>query len=168
MATAFIDGEVRLYDSSFNGRLSKSIECQICQVYAEAANEGSILLRVVPVQQQIGTSICGVMAIANGYHAIRGDDLASTEFNHDQLRCHLASCFEKGHFSPFPMTEPRQSTKERRVSFLNIEVNCRCGKSDSWQDMIGCDGCSKWYHLHCAGLADCVIPDGDWFCQMCS
>ena len=30
VATAYIDGEVRLFNSSFNGRLSRSIEYQIC------------------------------------------------------------------------------------------------------------------------------------------
>ena len=70
VTTTYIDGKVRLYDSIFNGRLSQSTEYQM---YADAAKEGSIHVFVVPVQQQIGNSICGVMAIANGYHAICGD-----------------------------------------------------------------------------------------------
>ena len=78
VTTEYIDGEVRLYDSSFNGRLCRSLEFQICRIYANAATEGNILVTVVPVQQQIGTSICGVMAIANGYHAVCGDSIYSS------------------------------------------------------------------------------------------
>ena len=53
VATAYIDGEVRLFDSSFNGRLSRSIEYQISRsrVYGDTASEGNILVTVVPVPQ---------------------------------------------------------------------------------------------------------------------
>ena len=106
----YIDGEVRLYDSSFNGWLSQSIVYQICRVYADAAKEGNILVTVVPVQQQIGTSICGVMAIANGYHAVCGDSLAALKFNQDELRNHLVTCFENERFTP--SQQPPESEEE--------------------------------------------------------
>ena len=167
VATAYIDGEVRLYDSSFNGRISQSIEYQICRVYADVAKEANILVTVVPVQQQIGTSICGVMAITNGYHAVCGDNLAALIFNQDELRNHLVTCIENERFTAFPLSQqPPESEVERSVSFVNIEVSCSCGKPDSWQDMVACDGCNKWFHIDCSGLNS--IPDGDWFCPVCS
>ena len=116
LATTYIDSKVRLYDSSFNDWLSQSIEYQICQMYTDAAKEGSILVTVVPVQQQIGTSICSVMAIANGYHAICGENSATLKFNQDELRNHLVTCFENEYFTPFPLSQqPPESEEEKSV-----------------------------------------------------
>ena len=113
---------------------------------------------------------CGVMAIANGYHAVCGDNLSALKFNQDELRNHFVTCFENERFTPFPLSQqPPESEEEKSMSFVNIEVNCSCGKPDSWQDMVACDGCNKWFHLDCSGL-NLVnsIPDGDWFCPVCS
>ena len=169
VATAYIDGEVRLFDSSFNGRLSHSIEYQICRVYRDTASEGNILVTVVPVPQQDDDSICGVMTIANGYHAICGSNLATLTYIQEEMRNHLASCMENELFIPFPTSqEPAPASEDRTcgVSFINIEINCSCGRSDTWQDMVGCDGCNKWFHLDCSGLVS-GIPDEDWYCLEC-
>ena len=46
---------------------------------------------VVAVQQQTGSTECGVMAIANAYHGICGDDLAKVRFAEvDSMRNHLS------------------------------------------------------------------------------
>ena len=54
VATAYTNGEVRLYDSSFNGQLSQSIGYRTCQVCVDAVMEGNspTTVLVVPVQQQ--------------------------------------------------------------------------------------------------------------------
>ena len=45
---------------------------------------------VVAVQQQTGSTECGVMAIANAYHGICGDDLAKVRFAEvDSMRNHM-------------------------------------------------------------------------------
>ena len=119
---------------------------------------------MVPVQQQVGNSICGVMAIANGYHAVCGDDLATLTFHQEEMRNHLLTCIENERFTAFPLCQ--HPGEERSVSFVNIEMNCYCGRPHSWQDMIGCDGCNKWFHLDCSGIVH-SIPDGDWFCSKC-
>ena len=125
VATAYIDGEVRLFDSSFNGRLNRSIEYQICRAYRDTASEGNILVTVVPVPQQDDDSICGVMAIANGYHAICGNNLATLTYIQEEMRNHLASCMENELFTPFPISqEPAPASEDRTcgVSFINIET----------------------------------------------
>ena len=122
MATAYIDGEVRLFDSSFNGRLSRSIEYQLCRVYRDTASEGNILVTVVPVPQQDDDSICGVMAIANGYHAICGNNLATLTYIQEEMRNHLASCMENELFTPFPTSqEPALQVKTGLVAYRSIQ-----------------------------------------------
>ena len=142
---------MKLFDSSFNGSLSRNIEYQICQVYRDAATEGSILVIVVPVSQQDDDSIlCGVMAIANGYHAVSGDNLAALTYIQGDMRNHLVRSMENELYTPFPASqEPAPASEDRTcgMSFINIDINCSCGRPDSWQDMVGCDGCNMWYHL---------------------
>ena len=45
-------------------------------MYLNAVVDERLLVAVVAVQQQTGATECGVMAIANGYHAVCGDDLS--------------------------------------------------------------------------------------------
>ncbi|XP_058456571.1 uncharacterized protein LOC131433969 [Malaya genurostris] len=39
-----------------------------------------------------------------------------------------------------------------------------CGPSTCDEQMIGCDGCSKWFHSRCVGVNVDSIPD-KWYCQ---
>ena len=64
---------------------------QICQIYQSSVVNGSIQVAIVAVQQQSGSTECGVTAIANAYHALCGDDLAKLKFAEvDSMRKHLA------------------------------------------------------------------------------
>ncbi len=54
------------------------------------------------MQQQSGGVDCGVFAIANAYHAERGDTVEMLQFDQARMRQHLIQCFEKQQFSPFP------------------------------------------------------------------
>lgn len=42
-----------------------------------------------------------------------------------------------------------------------------CGIGNKWSDMIGCEGCARWYHLFCLVPQLKEVPDGDWFCSDC-
>ena len=45
--------------------------------------------------------------------------------------------------------------------------SCQCGKPDSHQSMIDCDGsCSRWFHYDCAGIND--VLSGEWMCLCCT
>ena len=88
ITTSYINGEVLLYDSKFTGKLSSSLKQQICQIYQSAVR---LRVAVVEVQQQNGSTECGVMTITNAYHAISGDDLAKVSFTEvDSMRNHLS------------------------------------------------------------------------------
>ena len=118
------------------------------------------------VQQQTGKTECGVMAIANGYHAICGDDLSKVSYISEKIREHLSKCMEKKALSPFPVAIPQKARSERTFKYIYIEVSCECKRPDTYQNMIACDNCDRWLHLECAGLSS--VPSGDWFCLNCS
>ena len=118
---AFIDGQVRLYDTLFTGNLSTSLSQQICQVYQNAVVDGSLPIAVMAVQQQTGSGAtkCGVMAIANGYHAICGDDLSKVSYIPEKMREHLSRCMENKVLTPFPATTPDKAILMKK----NIQVH---------------------------------------------
>jgi hypothetical protein len=42
-----------------------------------------------------------------------------------------------------------------------------CGLGNKWSEMVGCEGCARWYHLSCLAPKLTEVPDGDWFCSDC-
>ncbi|KAK7064863.1 hypothetical protein R3P38DRAFT_2826799 [Favolaschia claudopus] len=65
----------------------------------------------------------------------------------------------------------RQKRRERTQGADNDEVLCICrGKYDEDGDVVQCDTCNTWYHLHCLGIpsiADLGPEDDPWFCEGC-
>ena len=54
---------------------------------------GRLVVAAVAVQQQTGSTECGVMAIVNAYRDICGDDLSKLRFAEvDSMRNHLSRC----------------------------------------------------------------------------
>lgn len=46
----------------------------------------------------------------------------------------------------------------------NSDECCLC-KMDG--DLICCDGCPAAYHSKCVGIANSLLPDGNWYCPEC-
>ena len=69
-----------MYDSLFQGKLTPSLEQQIAQLYSCAAKNGMIEVTAVPMQQQTGTTDCGLFSIAAAVHVALGDSMADTLF----------------------------------------------------------------------------------------
>ncbi len=85
VATSYLEGELRLYDSCYLGKLSKSPEQQIAQVYGEAQRRTSLTSQSVQCSHKGGGTDCGALAIAFAYHAVAGDNLATTTFDQSQI-----------------------------------------------------------------------------------
>ena len=81
------------------------------------------------------------------------------------MRSHLEQCFETEELSAFPPS-PRPIRKSR-LKHLSIQVYCDCQRPECYDDMIECDGCTKWFHFKCVGLCSDSITD-DWMCSTCS
>ena len=54
------------------------------------------------VQQQFGSSDCGLFAIAFTVHLAFGDDPQHIAFEQSQMRPHLLKCFQRKKMEPFP------------------------------------------------------------------
>ena len=79
-------------------------------MYRNALVDGSLPIAVMAVQQQTGATERGVMAIANGYHAICGDDLSKVSYIPEKMREHLSRSMENKVLTPFPVTTPDKAS----------------------------------------------------------
>ena len=61
------------------------------------------------------------MAIANGYHAVCGDDLSKISFIPTKMREHLSRCIENKLLAPFPVEH--EARMEQTLKHINIEVH---------------------------------------------
>ena len=59
--------------------------------------------QVVHVQQQQGTTDCGLYAIAYALHAANGDDPAKLKFEQKKMRAHFLECLKKKKLEAFPV-----------------------------------------------------------------
>ena len=102
VVSSYCDGEVRFYDSSSTGCLTPSLEKQLVELYHPAVRDGKLMVTVVPVQQQEGSTDCGIYSIATTYSAAIQANLRTVTYDPEQLRAHLEQCFESEKLSPFP------------------------------------------------------------------
>ncbi|KAJ7652132.1 hypothetical protein DFH06DRAFT_1206870 [Mycena polygramma] len=65
----------------------------------------------------------------------------------------------------------RQARRARAQSKDEEEVLCICrGRYDDAGDVVQCDSCQIWYHLHCINvrsIADLGGEDDPWYCRNC-
>ncbi|KAL5502338.1 hypothetical protein EMCRGX_G009091 [Ephydatia muelleri] len=111
------DGSVFLYDSLVGNTetLPLSLKEQFSTVYKCAANDSALIVTQYPVQQQSGSTDCGLFSIAFAYHAAIGDNLRTLIFDQGRMRSHLLSCFERSEITPFPLATTTTDTIRRRV-----------------------------------------------------
>ena len=169
--TSCIEGSVYVYDSLQTGteEFPRSVENQLLQLYHPTLSppqrqEIGLLAECSPVQQQQESYDCGLFAIAWAYHLLVGDSLNTLTLDQQKLRRHLVRCFEKKKLSRFPKS--RQETPRSEIVWVSVVASCyQCIRPDSWNDMVQCDGCDRWYHMKCARIKK--APFSDWHCKDC-
>ena len=113
---------MRLYDSASSGSLTASLQKQMAEIYRLVVKDGMIAVTVVPVQQQVGDTDCGVYSIAAAYNDALGKNLSAVTYDADKMRAHLEQCFEKEELTPFPRAyKPVPRCREKH---LFIKVYC--------------------------------------------
>ncbi len=152
----------RVYDS-MNYTTSMDTQSQIAAVMQCMA--ASITLEVQNVQLQIGSSDCGLYAIAYATDLCYGNNPSNLRYNQSKMRSHLIKCLEGQKMTPFP-------SRFRRPSHPKIEevrVYCKCRLPDNGEeDMAACDNCNEWYHLTCGNIpAEVFSSETLWLCHMC-
>ena len=106
-------------------------------------------------------------SIVFAVHAALGDIIEGIEFNQYEMREHIVNCFSNGQFTPFPTV---LSISLRLINFpgREIELHCTCGMHKTFDNMVECDQCEKWFHLSCKGITSTLAVDEHWFCKSCT
>ncbi|CAG2193722.1 unnamed protein product [Mytilus edulis] len=84
------------------------------------------------------------------------------------MREHLIHCLENGKFTHFPKNYFGKTPKNLKTKTHIISINCDCGKPDTIEDMVGCEGktgrkmCDVWTHRSCAKN----MKGNSWFCEV--
>ena len=120
------------------------------------------------VQQQTGKVDCGIFAIAFAYHAASGDDPAELQFQQERMRDHLLQCFKKKKLTSFPHTILAKQRKQDAFPYHEIEVFCDCIMPEVYDDMVQCEECEDWFHMHCVGLKSPPPESETWQCSKCT
>ncbi|XP_078310197.1 uncharacterized protein LOC144618313 [Crassostrea virginica] len=159
-----LDGQIYVMDSLSNGKISPSLQIQLASMYGSDYHQ--LTVRIPQIQQQTNSVDCGLFAIANAvqfcFSLYQGSDLL--KFDEPFLRHHLLHCLEKGAFSPFPRIETKAKLNKKKITYIDVQCDCKCILPNLMQEMIGCDApfksCSVWRHRSCAEVED----DDDWYC----
>ena len=64
----------------------------------------------------------------------------------------------------------RQQRRYRDGDDDEDEVVCICNGKDDGRELVQCDDCQTWYHLHCIGIkniAELGREEDPWFCRGC-
>ena len=167
VASSFMNGFISLYDSLSSGTISAGLEIQLARIYGHlegSIEDGGLTIHHVSVQKQEGTKDCGVYAIAFAYHAALGENLEEITFDKDKLRSHLVTCFQNNCLSKFPICS-QKSARACKPSVSFVRLYCDCKVPESFDNVVACDGCDKWFHYKCVNFPARHI--GDWFCNHC-
>ena len=140
------DSVVNIYDSLLT-YLPEDAKMQIAGIMC--SQKATIECKLHKVQNQQGTSDCGLFAIAFATDLAYGNEPASAKYDQAKLREHFLDCLSKNILTPFPKTPSRY--KKPRME--TIKIFCKCRFPDNGKErMIQCDTCSEWYHQSCENV----------------
>ncbi len=94
------DGVVNFYDSM----KKSSVYTHVGHQAASFLKSDGILFRYANVQQQKGSSDCGLFACAFATALCLGVDVTNITFEQSEMRTHMKNCLQKGKLEVFPHT----------------------------------------------------------------
>ena len=129
-------------------------------------NTGHLIVQFPYTQKQKGGSDCGVFAIAFALHAAMGHSVWGLEFDQLKIRSNHLKCLTEQKFTPF-QTFDKQNKKPKKVYTKRIDVHSTCLIPDTYEDMVQCETCHKWFHTKCVGLLSLPNCNDKWSCSSC-
>ena len=104
---------MKVYDSLYCGYLSDDLESQLKKIYDHSKQ---MTVQFPRVQQQQGSSDCGLFAIAYALDCALGLDPTTVKYDQSLMRQHLKRCLRK-EFSRFPC-DKRSCRAARSDTFI--------------------------------------------------
>ena len=162
------ENEVELFDSfhSLHGADYTVLE-QTCTILRSTAKD--IRISIVNVQQQSGSTQCGLYALAFAADLCEDRDPFSRVYYESRFRSHLLKSFVSEEIAPFPSRGRKSVSEERLIEVCVTGVFCVCRFPEKLP-MACCDACSEWYHCSCVAIPSDVFsdPNKKWWCDRCN
>ena len=138
-------GTIRVYDS-LNLSLTTSLKRLVADLMMYSGSK--ITIEHIHIQYQMGSSDCGLFAIATATALTHGLDPNRLQFSQKLMRDHLRESFERQALAIFPLKEiaARSPTVVLREK---VRVYCICRLPQNGCKMIQCTNCAEWFHLDC-------------------
>ena len=154
---------VNVFDSKFC-TIPMDVKMQIAALLC--CTSSRITTRFHKTQSQIGSSDCGVFAIAFATDLAFGLKPASHHYEQDKLRPHFLECLKSEQMTPFPSKKIQPG--KPKTEYLYVYCHCRM-PNDGEERMAECTVCKEWYHESCENIPQAVFTDSsnDWKCKVC-
>eukprot|EP01083_Nonionella_stella_P182431 656489_1 len=129
------------------------MECTLVSVCFKLFGHGGQWLEYeyVRMQQQIGTKICGLFAIAAALDHLQGKDVSEISYDQSKMTKHFMQCLLKQRLSTFPRTEANDIVRMAAIKG-RMELICECGLPKCFDRTVKCRTSSyaiKVYHRGC-------------------
>lgn len=151
---------VNIMDSLRSLPLSGHTKLQVAMM--AKTNKDKVTIVRPPCQQQTNATDCGLFAIANATEFCHSPTIQNIDFDHSKLRSHWLKCIENGTFAPFSRLSERKKKGTEVVDDDIMSVYCHCRLPHSFDNMVDCDCCKKWFHHRCVSCKDDEAEE--WFC----
>ena len=140
-----ISGVVKVDDSLCRKPNNVTIE-HACRMILHTGPEATFVYE--KVQKQLGSSDCGLFALAFATDLCHGLDPAKQSYNQEMMCRHFVSCLEKGKMTPFPNTAKRVPF-HLAIQKTKVPIFCICRLPYDKEEYIQCCKCHAWYHTGC-------------------
>ena len=98
-------GVVKVYDIACTGKPNNVVIEHACRMILHTGPEVTFVYE--KVQKQLGSSDCGLFALAFATDLCHGLDPTKQSYNQEMMHRHFVGCLEKGKMTPFPNTAKR-------------------------------------------------------------
>ena len=157
-------GVVRVFDSLYSKPNAITIE-HACRMLLHTGDVVTFVNE--KVQKQLGSSDCGLFALAFATDLCHGLDPTNRSYDQQMMRQHYVNCLEGGMMSPFPTTT-RRVPYHLDTKKTIIPIFCECRLPNDKKEYVECSRCSGWYHPDCVQVPDWAINSKrKWQCQKC-
>ena len=112
------------------------MELQIASIYHPTSQDNSLVVAVVPVQQQSG----GLTVVCLQQLLLSGDSLRRIQFDQSRMRSHLIRCFEEKKLEEFPFSSFPNHFNRAMLAHRVIHLFCTCRMPEIFNTkMVACD-----------------------------
>ena len=156
--------KVKVFDS-LSLKLSKKDEQSLAALLDTSLPDMTI--EWPSMQQQSGTTDCGLFAIAVAVSLCNGDNPSLQCYDQSVMREHLAMCFQCEEIGVFPVLPQSRHVVGDSVK-RNIELFCHCRiPYMKGVFMIECSKCFGWFHRSCDKVPKTVNKNTSFHCINC-